>query len=123
MILYDASLNTVWIKEEEFLLHLNIFLKALYFTPSACSCIDFKLIHEPVNKWTEIVTDPNYGRNIVCRNMKSVTRIKALPKLRCLVAGFPLRGPAFDSTLGYVGFMVDKVTLQEVSSNYFGVSC
>jgi hypothetical protein len=37
-----------------------------------------------------------------------------------LVAGFPSRRPGFDSGSGQVGFVVDKVVLGQVFSEYFG---
>jgi hypothetical protein len=36
------------------------------------------------------------------------------------VAGFPLQRPGFESESRQVGFMVDKVALEQVSSGYFG---
>jgi hypothetical protein len=47
-------------------------------------------------------------------------RIRAIPKLKRLVAGFPLRRSGFDSGSGQVGFVVDKVSLGRVFSEYFG---
>jgi hypothetical protein len=40
-----------------------------------------------------------------------------------LVAGFPPRRPGFDPRSGYVGFVVDKVALGQVFSEYFGFPC
>jgi hypothetical protein len=37
-----------------------------------------------------------------------------------LVAGFPPRRPGFDPGSGHVGFVVDKVALGQVFSEYFG---
>jgi hypothetical protein len=48
---------------------------------------------------------------------------KAAPKLKRLVAGFPLRRPGFDPGSGQVGFVVDKVALGRVFSEYFGFPC
>jgi hypothetical protein len=39
-----------------------------------------------------------------------------------LVASFPPRRPGFDPRSGYLGFVVDKVALREVFSDYFGFS-
>jgi hypothetical protein len=39
-----------------------------------------------------------------------------------LVAGFPPRRPEFEPTSGHVGFVVDKVILGQVFSEYFGFS-
>jgi hypothetical protein len=43
-----------------------------------------------------------------------------VPKLRRLVTGFPPRRPGFEPRSGHVGFVVDKVALWQVSSEYFG---
>jgi hypothetical protein len=43
--------------------------------------------------------------------------------LRRLVAGFPPRRPKFEPRSGHVGFVVDKVSLGRVSSEYFGFLC
>jgi hypothetical protein len=37
--------------------------------------------------------------------------------------GFPPRRPGFESGSGHVGFMVDKVALGHVFSEYFGLPC
>jgi hypothetical protein len=41
-------------------------------------------------------------------------------KLKRLVAGFPPRRPRFEPGSGHVGFVVDKVALGQVFSEYFG---
>jgi hypothetical protein len=46
-----------------------------------------------------------------------------VPQLRRLVAGFPPWRPGFDHRSGHVGFVVDKVALRQVFSEYFGFSC
>jgi hypothetical protein len=46
--------------------------------------------------------------------------LKVVPQLRQLVAGFPPRRPAFEPGSGHVGFVVDKVELGQVLSEYFG---
>jgi hypothetical protein len=48
---------------------------------------------------------------------------KTVPYLRRLVAGFPPRRPGFDPRSGLVGFVVDKVALRQVFSEYFGFPC
>jgi hypothetical protein len=40
-----------------------------------------------------------------------------------LVAGFPPRRPRFEPGPGYMGFVVDKVALGQVFSEYFGFLC
>jgi hypothetical protein len=40
-----------------------------------------------------------------------------------LVAGFPPRRPGFEPGYGQVGFVVDKVALGQVFSEYFGFPC
>jgi hypothetical protein len=40
-----------------------------------------------------------------------------------LVAGFPSRRPGFQPGSGHVGFVVEKVALGQVFSDYFGVPC
>jgi hypothetical protein len=47
----------------------------------------------------------------------------AVPQVRRLVAGFPPLRPGFESRSGNVGFVVDKVALGQVSSEYSGFSC
>jgi hypothetical protein len=48
---------------------------------------------------------------------------KAAPYLKRLVAGFPLRRPGFKPGSSHVGFVVDKVALGQVFSEYFGFHC
>jgi hypothetical protein len=43
-------------------------------------------------------------------------------KLRRLFAGFSLRRPGFDPRSSHVGFVVDKVEMEQVSFEYFGLS-
>jgi hypothetical protein len=40
-----------------------------------------------------------------------------------LVAGFPPRRPGFEPGSGNVGFVVDKVALGQIFSEYFGFPC
>jgi hypothetical protein len=40
-----------------------------------------------------------------------------------LVAGFPLRWSRFNPRLGHVEFLVDKVAIGQVVSEYFGFPC
>jgi hypothetical protein len=47
----------------------------------------------------------------------------AAPLLKRLVAGFQSRWPGFDPGSGQVEFVVDKMTLGQVFSEYFGFSC
>jgi hypothetical protein len=47
-------------------------------------------------------------------------RNKAVPQLKRLVAGFPPRRPRFEPGSSHVGFLVDKVALGQVFSEYFG---
>jgi hypothetical protein len=47
----------------------------------------------------------------------------AAPQLKGLVAGFPQRRPGFNPRSGKVGFVVDKVALRQVFSEYFGFPC
>jgi hypothetical protein len=46
--------------------------------------------------------------------------LKAAPELRRLVAGFPPWRPRFESRSAHVGFVVEKVALGQVLSEYFG---
>jgi hypothetical protein len=48
---------------------------------------------------------------------------KVVPYLRWLVAGFPPRRSGFEPSSGYVRFVVDKVALGKVFSEYFGFLC
>jgi hypothetical protein len=43
--------------------------------------------------------------------------------LRRIVAGLPLRRSGFETGLGHVGFVVDKMALGQVFSEYFGFPC
>jgi hypothetical protein len=45
------------------------------------------------------------------------------PWLRWLAAGFPPRRPGFEPGSDHVRFVVDKVALGQVSSEYFGFPC
>jgi hypothetical protein len=47
----------------------------------------------------------------------------AAPYLKRLVAGFPLRWHGFKPGSSHVGFVVDKVGLEQVFSEYFGFPC
>jgi hypothetical protein len=44
-------------------------------------------------------------------------------ELRRLVEGFPSRRPGFDPRLCHMGFVVDKVAMGQVFSEYFGFPC
>jgi hypothetical protein len=46
--------------------------------------------------------------------------LKNAPYLRRLVAGFPAWRSGFEPGSGHVGFVVDKVALGQVFSEYFG---
>jgi hypothetical protein len=46
-----------------------------------------------------------------------------VPQLRRLVAGFPQPRPGFQPRSSHVGFVVDKVALEQVISEYFGFPC
>jgi hypothetical protein len=46
-----------------------------------------------------------------------------MPLLKRLVAGFSPRRPGFDPGSGQVGFVVEKVALGRVFSEYFGFPC
>jgi hypothetical protein len=52
-----------------------------------------------------------------------ITKASAKPQLKRLVAGFPPRRPGLDPGCGQVGFVVDKVVLGQVFSEYFGFPC
>jgi hypothetical protein len=56
----------------------------------------------------------------VCNTHKSKSRNLAAPYLKRLVAGFPTRRPGFELGSGQIGFVVDKVALGQVFSEYFG---
>jgi hypothetical protein len=45
--------------------------------------------------------------------------IRIVPQFRRLVAGFPLRRTGFDPKSRHMGFMVDKMALGQVFSQYF----
>jgi hypothetical protein len=47
----------------------------------------------------------------------------AVQYFRRLVAGFPQRRTGFEPRSGHVGFVVDKVALCHVFSEYFGFPC
>jgi hypothetical protein len=44
---------------------------------------------------------------------------KDMPQIRWLDAGFPPRRPGFENGSGHAGFVVDKVALGQVFSEYF----
>jgi hypothetical protein len=71
-----------------------------------------------------IHTDHNgYWPTISLWITRNYTSTRAVPFLRRLVAGFrPLR-PRFEPETSYVGFVVDKVSLGQVFSEYFGFPC
>jgi hypothetical protein len=48
---------------------------------------------------------------------------EAAPQLKRLVAGFLPRRPGFEPGPGHVGFVVDKVALGQVFSEYLGFPC
>jgi hypothetical protein len=50
-------------------------------------------------------------------------RIRAAPQPKRLVAGFPPRRPGFAPGSAQVWFVVDKVALGQVFSEYFGFPC
>jgi hypothetical protein len=56
------------------------------------------------------------------RNAKLLLPTQAVPYLKQLVVGFPLRRPGFASGQ-HVGFLVDKAALGQVFSEYFGFPC
>jgi hypothetical protein len=47
----------------------------------------------------------------------------AMPQIRQLVVGFPPLRPGFEHGSGHVGFVVDRVALRQVFSDYFGFPC
>jgi hypothetical protein len=55
--------------------------------------------------------------------MTCVSSNMAVPELRRLVPGFPPLRPGFEASSGHVRSVVDKVTLEQVFSEYFGVPC
>jgi hypothetical protein len=48
---------------------------------------------------------------------------EAAAELKRLVAGFPPRRPGFDPGSGQMGFVLDKVVLGQVFSEYFAFPC
>jgi hypothetical protein len=48
---------------------------------------------------------------------------RAAPYLKRLVTGFSTLRPGFDPVSGQVGFVVDKLALGQVFSEYFGFPC
>jgi hypothetical protein len=56
-------------------------------------------------------------------NQVVITAEKDAPWLKRLVAGFPPQRAGFEPGFGQVGFVVDKVALGRVFSDYFGVPC
>jgi hypothetical protein len=56
-------------------------------------------------------------------NAWRVTSRQAVPLLKGLVPGILPRRPGFDPRSGHVGFVVDKVTLGQVFSEYVGFPC
>jgi hypothetical protein len=61
---------------------------------------------------------------VLCQGLTRIyNTVEAVPYLRRLVAGFPPRLPRFDPRSGHVGFVVDKVALGQVFSEYFCFPC
>jgi hypothetical protein len=56
-------------------------------------------------------------------NIEIYIFIPKIEGIAWLVAGFPPRRLGFDSGSGQVGFVVDKVALGQVFSEYFGFPC
>jgi hypothetical protein len=52
-----------------------------------------------------------------------ILSLKAAPQLKRLVAGFASRRSGFKTGSSHVGFVVDKVALGQVFSEYFGFPC
>jgi hypothetical protein len=48
---------------------------------------------------------------------------RTVPYLKGLVAGFSPRRPRFYPRSGHVGFVLEKVALEQVFSEYFGFLC
>jgi hypothetical protein len=48
---------------------------------------------------------------------------RAVPQFSRLIPGFPPRRPGFEPRSGHVGFVVDKVALGQVFSEYFDFPC
>jgi hypothetical protein len=79
----------------------------------------------------ELVTDPfpepgeSNPHSLICFSILSymVRSSEGVSKLKRLVAGFPPRRPGFEPGSGQVGFVVDKVALEQASSEYFGFPC
>jgi hypothetical protein len=63
---------------------------------------------------TQNATFGVYGVNVCARDV---------PQLRRLVASFPPRRPGFEHRSVHVEFMVDKVALGHVFSEYFDLPC
>jgi hypothetical protein len=55
--------------------------------------------------------------------LSSYSVVLAAPELRRFVAGFPQQRPGFEPGSGHVGFVMDKVGLMQVFSEYFGFPC
>jgi hypothetical protein len=53
--------------------------------------------------------------------MVVTAKIVEVPQLRRLVAGFPPQRSGFETMSSHVGFMVDKVAMRQVFSEYFGL--
>jgi hypothetical protein len=57
------------------------------------------------------------------RFIRYIFRRDAAPQFRRLVSGFPRRWLGFEPGSGCVGFMVDKVAVAQIFSEYFGFPC
>jgi hypothetical protein len=78
-------------------------------------------------QWALIVQRINFYNHWPLRNCninmnRHVTELTLLG-LKRLVAGFPPRGPGFKTGSSHVKFVVDKLTLGQVFSKYFGFPC
>jgi hypothetical protein len=86
------------------------------------TCIDFFLV-----QWIEYFWEPCvigfFSCAIKINTSSCFTFMLATPKLKRLVTGFPPWRPGFAPGAGQVGFVVDKVALGQVFSEYFGFPC
>jgi hypothetical protein len=57
------------------------------------------------------------------QNLTAETYSVSKSTYKRLAAGFPPRRPGFEPGSGHVGFVVDKVALGQVFSEYFGFPC
>jgi hypothetical protein len=122
-----ARHNTIWpvqITKRLVMDYPNIPLPPAYVNAFLKCMFPFKQMRLHTQRhYQEAVQILYYSRELqkIQRNLLVIG--VAAPELKRLVAGFPPRRPGFEPGSGHLGFVVDKVALGQVFSEYFGFPC